>query len=434
MVSSLISNSRYSNISLENKNSINNKNNAKLSSSSSSNGSGGEQEEKEEKNTNKTKKKQLSRAISLYHQQDLESQRVSKIILNAETFKYLDNSTSTLTNSINNITNKNNSNFNKNSTFINIKEKSIYDYPLKKGNVKRSLSLKDDQERPVYLNSKSQLKSRFQEINEDKISGINENLQNKTSNSSFNFTKIAEKEEENTTNEQQYSSSVTNSDLDNSLNNIKTRFISKIYTKYECLPSKPIKTNTFLGTNSLSSNSSPVATHYTNGKLMKSTASLMVSSSPTSASISTSTSSISSASISNRLNNENSSSQSISSRKGSTKISMFMDNNNNNNQNMNKNDTCDSKCTQGIINNATSALNDLNLAGVTWSVPNIRRQFEAKNSTNNPKKTILSHANKLVPEEKKEQFPNSQPILLTHNSSNIYHFFKDINGNPTTYI
>jgi hypothetical protein len=426
IASSIISNSRFSKISLENKNVTPSKSNAKLNSSSSGD---------EEKPTfaNKTKKKQLSRAISLYQRQDFESLQVAKIISNVEKFKNLDNSTLT-----NNILNKNNEMINKKSSFINIKEKSIYDYPLKRGNVKRSLSLKEDQERPFYLNTKSQLKSNCQEnINEEKQSETNVHQNNKASNLSINFKKIAEKEDETTTNEQPSSSSLTNSDLDNSLNNIKTRFISKIYTKYECLPSKPLKTNNFLGVTSLSSNSSPVTTHFSNGKLMKSTASLMASSSPTSASISTSTSSISSASMSNRLTNEDSSSQSISSsRRSSTKVSMFMDNNNNNNHNMNKNDPCDSKCPQGLISNATSALNDLNLTGVTWSVPNIRRQFEAKNYTNNVKKTTtaISFSNKLVSDDKKAQFPITQPVLLTHNSSNIYHFFKDINGNPTTYI
>jgi hypothetical protein len=420
---------------LENKNSITNKAKSKhKSSNSSSSGSGGSGEEDDNANVNlnnKTKKKQLSRAISLYHQPDLDSPKVSKIISHVETFKHLDNSTSTLTNSMDtNVNNKNNS-----KTFINIKEKNIYDYPLKKGNVKRSLSLKCVQERPD-LGVKIQLKSKCEpKSSEDKNSDNNtESIKNKNSNVSFNFNKITENEDENNANEQPSSSSLANSDLDNSLNTIKTRFISKIYTKYECLPSKPMKATNFLGPTSLSSNSSPVAPNFLNGKLMKSTASLIVSSSsPTSASISTSTSSISSASISNRLNNETSSSQSISAtnnRKGSTKISMFMDNNNNN-QNMNKNDICNS----GIINSATSALNDLNLAGVTWSVPNIRRQFEAKNLANNQKKTIgLSFNNKIVSEEKKEPFSIPQPILLTHDSSNIYHFFKDINGNPTTYI
>jgi hypothetical protein len=323
-----------------------------------------------------------------------------------------------------NVNNRNNS-----KTFINIKEKNIYDYPLKKGNVKRSFSLKCVQERPD-LSAKIQLKSKC----EPRPSEDTEIIKNKNSNVSFNFNKITENEDENNTNEQPSSSSLANSDLDNSLNTIKTRFISKIYTKYECLPSKPMKANNFIGSTSLSSNSSPVVPNFSHGKLMKSTASLIVSSSsPTSASISTSTSSISSASISNRLNNETSSSQSISAtnnRKGSTKISMFMDNNNNN-QNMNKNDICNS----GIVNSATSALNDLNLAGVTWSVPNIRRQFEAKNATSNQKKTTcLSFNNKISSEEKKEPFSIPQPILLTHDSSNIYHFFKDINGNPTTYI
>ena len=425
IASSIISNSRYSNISLENRNPIPSKANAKLNSSSSGD---------EEKNNyaNKTKKKQLSRAISLYQQQDFESLQVAKTISNVETFKHLDNSTSTITNSTNN------NEIIKKSSFINIKEKSIYDYPLKRGNVKRSLSLKEDQVRPFYLSTKSQFKSNCQEnINEEKLSETNVNQNHKASNLSSNFKKIAEKEDETTTNEQPCSSSLTNSDLDNSLNNIKTRFISKIYTKYECLPSKPLKTNNFLGITSLSSNSSPVATHFSNGKLVKSSASLMASSSPTSASISTSTSSISSASMSNRLTNDNSSSQSISSsRRSSTKVSMFMDNNNNNNHNINKNDPCDSKYSQGLISNATSALNDLNLTGVTWSVPNIRRQFEAKDYTNNVKKTTtgMSFSNKLISDEKKIQFPISQPVLLTHNSSNIYHFFKDINGNPTTYI
>ena len=243
--------------------------------------------------------------------------------------------------------------------------------------------------------------------------------------------RIIEKDDESTTtNEQPSSSSLANSDLETSLNTVKPRFISKIYTKYECLPSKPTKVGSYSGatTTSSSTTSSPVSTNYYHSKLIKSTASLVTSSSPTSVSTSTSTSSISSASISNKHSSEEAScSRAISARKGSTKVSLFMDNNNNNNQNMNKNEICEQKSSSSIT---STALNDLNLTGVTWSVPNIRRQFEAKIKT-----TVLSSSNKLVVEERKEQSPIlQQPIFLTHNSSNIYHFFKDINGNPTTYI
>ena len=142
--------------------------------------------------------------------------------------------------------------------------------------------------------------------------------------------------------------------------------------------------------------------------------------------------------------------------------------NNNNSQNTNKNDLLlVSKASPASTANNTAAstaaslhtpLNDLNLVGVTWSVPNIRRQFEAKNAmvttavakqavrpVHLPAEEAILHTAraKLVNIHATDQanhslpsHPPAQPLhhVQHHNTSNIYHFFKDVNGNPTTYI
>jgi type II secretory pathway component GspD/PulD (secretin) len=68
-----------------------------------------------------------------------------------------------------------------------------------------------------------------------------------------------------------------------------------------------------------------------------------------------------------------------------------------------------------VMSSDNNKLNDL---GVTWSVPNIRKQFEAKyaaaaNNNNNN---------------------NDSKRTPTTTNTNVFHFFKDVNGNPTTYI
>ena len=120
----------------------------------------------------------------------------------------LNSSTSTLTNSVN--------------TSVSLNP------AVKKGVVKRSLSLRNDQERPfMYIKTRQPDK---------KV----ESFTNKSG-----FAKICEKEGEKEDEKDEASASVlvsapppAVSDPDNSLNTVKTRFISKIYTKYECLPFK----------------------------------------------------------------------------------------------------------------------------------------------------------------------------------------------------
>lgn len=130
-----------------------------------------------------------------------------------------------------------------------------------------------------------------------------------------------------------------------------------------------------------------------------------------------------------------------------------MDKNNNNNQNMNKNEMI--KLANQAYQNSTSShlINDLDLVGVTWSVPNIRKQFEKsikkneqtdqhhhrasnRNSAIMPSNSAsisASSSNKSIHSNDNQSMPTSSSSSSSYNS-NFYHFYKDINGNPTTYI
>lgn len=91
-----------------------------------------------------------------------------------------------------------------------------------------------------------------------------------------------------------------------------------------------------------------------------------------------------------------------------SKPRISMDNNNNNNQNSNKN----------VI------VNDLNLAGVTWSVLNIRKQFESKSRA-----SLNSN-----PELNFNSLRSNRSSLGAKHIQMYHQAYKDINGNPTTYI
>ena len=95
--------------------------------------------------------------------------------------------------------------------------------------------------------------------------------------------------------------------------------------------------------------------------------------------------------------------------------------------------------------NSNLIMNELNLAGVTWSVPNIRKEFEKKihdnitqqptslnsnNNNNKAKPTII----KTYVHHPLTSSGIHDSLTSTTSISSSNHFFKDSNGNPTTYI
>lgn len=135
-----------------------------------------------------------------------------------------------------------------------------------------------------------------------------------------------------------------------------------------------------------------------------------------------------------------------------------IDHNDNNNLD-NKNELGSSASSSSASSSSSTSsssnfkLNDLNLAGVTWSVPNIRKQFEKQQSslddTSNNSPSPLGFeppVNKIKPKYIPPQsaaYNNSinQSSSINENSNysnnhhhNNHYVYKDSNGNPTTYI
>ena len=126
---------------------------------------------------------------------------------------------------------------------------------------------------------------------------------------------------------------------------------------------------------------------------------------------------------------------SIQRTKPSEIVKSMDDNNNNNHENLNK------KTKSNFLLSSSSSSSSNNLASksqqstssisnepveITWSVSNIRKQFERNRSTND--ELSESSRNSGSTSRSKNNQLNQQSTSSSHN------FYQDINGNPTTYI